>query len=48
MLVPLGPLRVTLLKVETVPEAVLAFVVTQTFPPVGAVVLFGPGPSVVA
>src|ERR1700686_1509346 len=48
MLPPPGPLSVTMEKVETVPETAVAFVVTQTFPPMGADESFGPGPSVVA
>jgi hypothetical protein len=48
MLLPPGPFKVVLLKVELTPETAVAFVVTQTLPPTGVEREFGPGPSVVA
>src|SRR5208282_4325777 len=48
MLFPPGPFKVTLAKLEATPETGIAFVVTQTFPPMGEARLLGPGPSVVA
>src|SRR5579863_10475736 len=47
MLLPPGPFSVSFIKVDVVPDTAMALVVTQIFPPIGVVRLFGPGPSVV-
>ena len=44
MVVPPGPFSVTFKKVEAVPEIAAALVVTQTFPPIGLLRLFGTWP----